>query len=117
MARTPTPLLHQTSILLQVCQECWLESVYLSAALSRRLKPLKVQRAEEEHVDFKLSSLNVKNNLIESIQAVKRNTKLKNSTHHTTRIPEMLERFLNLNKMKTKRISNHMSHYFIHNRT
>ncbi len=25
--------------------------------------------------------------------------------------------FLNLNKMKTKRISNHMSQYFIHNRT
>ncbi len=30
----------------------------------------------------------------------------------TTRIPEMLGRFLNLNKMKTKRISNHMSQYF-----
>ncbi len=27
-----------------------------------------------------------------------------------TRIPEMLGRFLNFNKMKTKRISNHMSH-------
>ncbi len=26
-------------------------------------------------------------------------------------------RFLNLNKMKTKRLSNHMSQYFIHNRT
>ncbi len=25
--------------------------------------------------------------------------------------------FLNLNKMKTKRLSNHMSPYFIHNRT
>ncbi len=25
--------------------------------------------------------------------------------------------FLNLNKMKTKRLSNHMSQYFIHNRT
>ncbi len=36
---------------------------------------------------------------------------------YTTRIPEMLGRFLNLNKMKTKRISNHMSQYFIHNRT
>ncbi len=35
----------------------------------------------------------------------------------TTRILEMLGRFLNLNKMKTKRISNHMSQYFIHNRT
>ncbi len=35
----------------------------------------------------------------------------------TTRIPEMLGRFLNLNKMKTKRLSNHMSQYFIHNRT
>ncbi len=33
----------------------------------------------------------------------------------TTRIPEMLGRFLNLNKMKTKRLSNHMSQYFIHN--
>ncbi len=30
----------------------------------------------------------------------------------TTRIPEMLGRFLNLNKMKTKRISNHMSQHF-----
>ncbi len=29
----------------------------------------------------------------------------------------MLGRFLNLNKMKTKIISNHMSQYFIHNRT
>ncbi len=35
----------------------------------------------------------------------------------TTRIPEMLGRFLNLNKMKAKRISNHKSQYFIHNRT
>ncbi len=35
----------------------------------------------------------------------------------TTRIPEMLGRFLNLNKMKTKKMSNHMSQYFIHNRT
>ncbi len=35
----------------------------------------------------------------------------------TTRILEMLGRFLNLNKMKTKRLSNHMSQYFIHNRT
>ncbi len=35
----------------------------------------------------------------------------------TTRIPEMLGRFLNLNKMKTKRLSNHMSQYFVHNRT
>ncbi len=32
-------------------------------------------------------------------------------------IPEMLGRFLNLNKIKTKRLSNHMSQYFIHNRT
>ncbi len=102
MARTLTPLLHQTSILLQVCQECWLESVYLSAALSGRLKHLKVQRAEEEHVDFKLYSLNVKHNLIESIQAVKRNTNLKNTTHHTTRIQEMSGLLKNLNKMKTK---------------
>ncbi len=38
----------------------------------------------------------------------------KNKT--TTRIPEMLGHFLNLNKMKTKRLSNHMSQYFIHNR-
>ncbi len=29
----------------------------------------------------------------------------------------MLGRFLNLNKIKTKRLSNHMSQYFIHNRT
>ncbi len=36
---------------------------------------------------------------------------------HTTRIPDMLERFLNLNKMKTKRLSNHTSQYFIHSRT
>ncbi len=36
---------------------------------------------------------------------------------YTTQIPEMLGRFLNLNKMKTKRLSNHMSQYFIHNRT
>ncbi len=36
---------------------------------------------------------------------------------HTTRIPEMLGRFLYLNKMKTKRLSNHMSQNFIHNRT
>jgi len=35
----------------------------------------------------------------------------------TTRIPEKLGRFLNLNKMKTIRLSNHMSKYFIHNRT
>ncbi len=35
----------------------------------------------------------------------------------TTQIPEMLGCFLNLNKMKTKRLSNHMSQYFIHNRT
>ncbi len=34
-----------------------------------------------------------------------------------TRIPEMLGHFLNLNKMKTKRISNHMSQHFINNRT
>ncbi len=39
------------------------------------------------------------------------------SFYFTTWIPEMLGRFLNLNKMKTKRISNHMSQYFIHNRT
>ncbi len=32
---------------------------------------------------------------------------------YTTRILEMLGRFLNLNKIKTKRISNHMSQYFI----
>ncbi len=31
--------------------------------------------------------------------------------------PELMGRFLNLNKMKTKRLSNHMSQYFIHNRT
>ncbi len=31
--------------------------------------------------------------------------------------PEMLGRLLNLNEMKTKIISNHMSQYFIHNRT
>ncbi len=36
---------------------------------------------------------------------------------NTTRIPEMLGRFLNLNKMKTKSLSNHMSQYCIHNRT
>ncbi len=36
---------------------------------------------------------------------------------NTTRIPEMLGHFLNLNKIKTKRISNHTSQYFIHNRT
>ncbi len=35
----------------------------------------------------------------------------------TTQIPEMLGRFLHLNKMKTKRLSNHMSQYFIQNRT
>ncbi len=35
----------------------------------------------------------------------------------TTRILEMLGRFLYMNKMKTKRLSNHMSQYFIHNRT
>ncbi len=29
----------------------------------------------------------------------------------------MLGRFLNLNKIKTKRLSNNMSQYFIHNRT
>ncbi len=34
-----------------------------------------------------------------------------------SRIPEMLGRFLNLNKIKTKRLSNHMSQYFINNRT
>ncbi len=33
------------------------------------------------------------------------------------RIPEMLGRFLNLNKIKTERISNHVSEYFIHSRT
>ncbi len=37
--------------------------------------------------------------------------------YFTSRIPEMLGRFLNFNKMKTKRLSNHMSQYFIHNRT
>ncbi len=36
---------------------------------------------------------------------------------YTTQIPEMLGRFLNVNKMKTKRLSNHMSQYFIHYRT
>ncbi len=36
---------------------------------------------------------------------------------YTTQILEMLGRFLNLNKMKTKRVSNHMSQYFIHNTT
>ncbi len=41
-----------------------------------------------------------------------------NNNNNTTLIPEMLGRFfLNLNKMKTKRLSNHMSQYFIHNRT
>ncbi len=35
----------------------------------------------------------------------------------TTRIPKMLGRFLNLNKILTKRLSNHMSQYFIHNGT
>ncbi len=30
---------------------------------------------------------------------------------------EMLGRFLNLNQLKTKRLSNHMSQYFIHNGT
>ncbi len=39
------------------------------------------------------------------------------SIYNTTRIPEMLAHFYNLNKMKTKRLLNHMSHYFIHNRT
>ncbi len=34
-----------------------------------------------------------------------------------TRIPEMLGHFLNLNKIETKRLLNHMSQYFIHNRT
>ncbi len=29
----------------------------------------------------------------------------------TTQTPEMLGRFLNLNKIKTKRLSNHMSQY------
>ncbi len=33
------------------------------------------------------------------------------------RITEMLGRFVNLNKMKTKRLSHHMSQNFIHNRT
>ncbi len=37
--------------------------------------------------------------------------------YSTTRILEMFGRFLNLNKMKTKRISKHMSQYCIHNRT
>ncbi len=36
---------------------------------------------------------------------------------NTTWIPEMLGRFLNMNKIKTKRISNHMRQHFIHNRT
>ncbi len=35
----------------------------------------------------------------------------------TTRILEILGCFLNFNKMKTKIISNHMSQYFIHNKT
>ncbi len=35
----------------------------------------------------------------------------------TTRISEMLGHFLHLNKMKIKRLSNHMSQYFINNRT
>ncbi len=34
-----------------------------------------------------------------------------------TLILEMLGRFLNLNKMKTKRLSNHMNQYFIHIRS
>ncbi len=44
---------------------------------------------------------------------------LLNKTTQTTtnRIPEMLGHFFNLNKMKTKRLSNHVSQYFIHNRT
>ncbi len=36
---------------------------------------------------------------------------------NTTRILEMLWRFEYLNKIKTKRLSNHMSQYFIYNRT
>ncbi len=35
----------------------------------------------------------------------------------TTWIPEMLGRFLNLNKMNIQRLSNHIRQYFIHNRT
>ncbi len=35
----------------------------------------------------------------------------------TTQIPEILALFKNLKKMTTKRFSNHMSQYFIHNRT
>ncbi len=38
-------------------------------------------------------------------------------TRPTTWIPEMLGHFFNLNKIKTKSLSNHMSQYFIHNRT
>ncbi len=44
-------------------------------------------------------------------------TKAQSVSEYTTRIPEMLGRFLHLNKMKTKRLSNHMSKYFFHNRT
>ncbi len=36
---------------------------------------------------------------------------------YTTRILEMLGLFFYLNKMKTKKNSNHMSKYFIHNKT
>ncbi len=42
---------------------------------------------------------------------------LKHWVSYTIQIPEMLGHFLNLNKMKTKRLSNNMSQYFIHNRT
>ncbi len=36
---------------------------------------------------------------------------------YTARILENVGTFLNLNKMKTKNFQNHMSQYFIHNRT
>ncbi len=59
--------------------------------------------------------------------AIKRNkavllliTKIKTKKGYlsTTRIPDMLGRiYFYLNKMKTKRLSNHMSSYFIDNRT
>ncbi len=38
-------------------------------------------------------------------------------TISTTRIPETLGNILHLNKIKPKRLSNHLSQYFIHNGT
>ncbi len=76
-----------------------------------------IESLKEQHLsNIEIISNNIKVFTVTSDQF---NESFVNKCIHlfTTRIPEMLGRVLNLNKMKTKRLSNHMSKYFIHNRT